>query len=445
MKFILFFGLILVMPVSGQAQRQLSYEEAVTIALQKNVDYKTQQNEVERSSAMRTQTIMGLAPALRLDADFYDRRGRQTIQNPETNQVEFLDVVSNNLNMSANASMPIFNGMNRIQSYRASQSNVRAQEFSLERTRQNTIFNVAQQYLQVLLSEELHTIATDNHRNQSENLRRIEGLVSVGALAIVDQYNQLAEVRRLESLMIRAKNTYENDKLVLAQTLQLEAGSEFILVRPKFSLDEILQQYLEVEELYQTALINRPDYNQQKELVMRNNRTVNGLRGTYFPSITAFYNYGSFYNSRIPFSRSDQLSTVNPYHFYGLSFTIPILSGFNTRTRVQTAKIDRENSLLQESNLKTVIYRDVKTAYQNFEAAKAGYASSTAQFEAATAAYKLEKERYELGLSAFFEFSQANNALLQGQAAKAQAEYTLMFQETILHYQIGLLKHEDPK
>jgi outer membrane protein len=96
--------------------------------------------------------------------------------------------------------------------------------------------------------------------------------------------------------------------------------------------------------------------------------------------------------------------------------------------------------MLQESNLKTVIYRDVKAAYQNFEAAKANYLSSVAQYEAADAAYKLAKERYELGLSTFVEFSQASNALILGQAAKAQSEYTLMFQETILNYQIGQLK-----
>jgi outer membrane protein len=438
-------GLIFLVSVSLQAQRQLTYEEAVKIALQKNVDFNVQHNEVDRAASQRMQSMMGLGPNLTLNSDFFDRRGRQQIQNPETNQVEFLDVISNNLQLSLNANLPVFNGLNRIQTFRASQSNYQAQQYGLERTRQNTIFNVAQQYLQVLLSEELYRIARDNHRNQEENLKRIEGQVEVGALAIVDQYNQLAEVKRLESLVISAKNTYENDKLVLAQTLQLEPGTDFMLVNPNFSVEEVMQLDINVEELYQTALSSRPDYNQQRSLVMRNTRSLWALRGSYLPSVSAFYNYGSFYNSRIPFTRSDQLAKVNPYHFYGLSLTMPILSGFNTRARVQAARIDRENSLLQESNLKTVIYRDVKTAHQNFEAAKASYLSSLAQFEAANEAYNLEKERYELGLSAFFEFSQASNALIQGQAARAQAEYTLMFQETILNYQIGQLKQEEIK
>jgi outer membrane protein len=427
------------------AQKILTYEEAVAIALQKNVDYQVQINELERTSFQRTQSLVAMAPNVSASGDIFDRRGRQQIQNPETNQVEFRDLVTDNLGMSINGSIPLFNGMSRIQTYRASQSRLNAQEHGVERSKQNTIFNVAQQYLQVLLSEELYTISTDNYRNQTENLKRIEGMVEVGALAVVDKFNQQAEVSRLESLMITAKNNYENDKLVLAQTLQMEPGTEFSLVSPYFSLEEMMGIKLDLDAMYQTAMNNRPDYMQQREIVEGNVKTLHALRGSYLPNISAFYTYGTFYNSFIPFARADQLSNVNPYHFYGFSFNIPILTGFNTRLRVQSARIDRENSILQENNMKTVIYREVKSAYQNFEAARANYGASLAQHEAAKNAYDLEKERYELGISAFFEFSQSSNALIQGQAAKAQAGYTLMFQETILNYQLGLLQTSDQK
>ncbi|MBX2946236.1 MAG: TolC family protein [Cyclobacteriaceae bacterium] len=439
MKFLLLTAFALTTSAAF-AQQTLTYQEAVTIALKKNVDFKVQQNEVERAQVQRTQSVMDMAPSLRFSADFFDRRGRQQIQNPETNQVEFLDVVSENIDARISANLPLFNGLNRIQTFRAAQSNVNAQEYAQERTRQTTIFNVAQQYLQVLLSEELYRIAQDNHRNQTENLKRIKEQVALGVLAGVDEYNQLAEVKRLESLMIRAWSNYESDKLILAQTLQLEPGLDFTLVNPGMDIGSILNLSVDLDELYQTAMASRPDYNQQKEIVLQRTRALSALRGTYTPSISAFYTYGSFYNSRIPFTLNDQLRTVNPYHFYGFSLNVPILNGFSTRSRVQSAKIDRNNSMMQESNLKTVIYRDVKTAYQNFEAAKAQYLAAQVQHEAANEAYNLEKERYELGLTAFVEFSNASNALIQAQAAKAQAEYTLMFQETILNYQIGQLK-----
>lgn len=444
MRFIILLTFVFVIG-SGYAQQILTYQEAVSIALERNVDFIIQQNEVERAQAQRMQSIMEMAPTLRFSADFFDRKGRQQIQNPETNQVEFLDVVSDNLDARINATLPLFSGLNRIQTFRANRQNVQAQQYGEERTRQTTIFNVAQQYLQVLLSEALYHIALDNHRNQTENLKRIEAQVEVGALAGVDKYNQLAEVKRLESLMIRAWANYEGDRLILAQTLQLEPGLEFKLVNPGVDIEYILSLSVDLDELYQTAMVSRPDYNQQKMQVTQSTRTLSALRGSYYPSVSAFYTYGSFFNSQIPFSLEYQMRSINPYHFYGFSLNVPILNGFSVRTRVQTAKIDRNNSLLQEKNLKAIIYRDVKTAYQNFEAAKAQYLAANVQHDAATEAYNLEKERFELGLSAFVEFSQANNALIQGQAAKAQAEYTLMFQETILNYQIGQLKLEEAK
>jgi outer membrane protein len=440
MKRIVLSAVVLGITLSVFAQRQITFEEAVAIALQRNVDYNVQANEVERALAQRTQTIMAMAPTLQISSDFFNRKGRQQIQNPETNQVEFLDVISENLDTRINASIPVFNGLNRIQTFRASQSNLQAQDYGKERVKQTTIFNVSQQYLQVLLSAELYHIAQDNHRNQTENLKRIEAQVEVGTLAPVDKFNQLAEVKRLESLMIRAWSNFESDKLILAQTLMLEPGTEYMLVNPGLPMESILVLTIDLDDLYQTALTSRPDYNQQRMLVDRNTRTVSALRGNYYPSISAFYTYGSFFNSRIPFSLQEQMRDVNPYHFYGFSLNVPILTGFTTRNRVQSAKIDRDNSVLQENNLKTLIYRDVKTAYQNFEAAKAQYLAAIEQHTAATAAYSLEKERYELGISAFVEFSQASNALIQAQAARAQAEFTLMFQETILNYQIGQLK-----
>lgn len=410
------------------------------MALERNVDLRTQGNAVDRANAQLMQAGAQMLPTAQIGGDLYARKGRQQIQNPETNQVEFVDVVSNNFGASLNTSLPLFGGLNRIQTFRAGLSNLRAQEYGEERAKQTVIFTVAQQYMQVLLSYELYIIAKDNLRNQSENLKQIQEKVELGALAPVDQYNQLAEVKRLESVAIRALNTYETDKLLLGQTLQLEPGIDFKVENPGFSVDEAIQLNVNLDELYETAIASRPDFKQQQLTVQSNSRTVNALRGNYFPTVSAFYNYGSSYNSQVSFTRNDQLFDINPYHFYGLSFSIPIFNGLNTRTRVQLAKVDLRNSELQHGNLKTTIYRDVKSAYLNFETAKTSYVSAVNQLEAASQAYNLEKERYDLGASSFFQFSQASNALILGQAAKAQAEYTLMFQETILNYQVGKLK-----
>jgi outer membrane protein len=424
---------------AGYGQRKITFQEAVDLALINNVEYRTQELETKRTDMQRWQGVAGMAPTLRLNGDFYERIGRQQITNPETDQVEFRDAKSQNIDLRINANMVLFNGLNRIQNFRASSSRLDAQKYALERSKESTIFNVAQQYLQVLLSEELYKIASDNYRNQLETLKRIEVQVEIEALAIVDKYNQLAEVRRFESLVIQSKNTFENDKAAFAQLLQLDPGLWFELETPDVDVQEILQDTVTLEELYQVAIGNRSDYRQQLKNLEATERTVWARRGNYSPTVSAFYTYGTFYNSTVPFARADQLRTVFPSHFYGLSFSVPIFGGLETRSAVQSAMIDREIAEIQERNQKTVVYRDVQTAYQNYLASKASYQASLAQLEAASKAFELESERYRLGASSFVELSQATNALVQAQAAKAQAEFTLLFQQTILHFQSGIL------
>jgi outer membrane protein len=425
--------------VAKAQEIQLTFQEAVNLALQTNVEYRIQENEYQRADMQRWQGLGNLLPNVRLTGDVYERIGRQQITNPETDQVEFRDAASQNIDLRLNASMVLFNGLNRIQTLLASHNRLIAQKHALERSRQSTIFNVAQQYLQVLLSEELYKIALDNYRNQQETLKRIEVQVDIEALALVDKYNQLAEVKRFESLVIQTKNTWENDKANLAQILQLSPGTDFQLVKPEVEVNSVLYESVSLAQLYQIALHNRPDYKQQMKTLEASERNLWARRGTYMPTVSAFYTYGTFYNSTVPFSRTDQLRTVFPSHFYGLSFSVPIFGGLETRSAVQSAKIDRNIADLNEQNQRSIIYRDVQTAWQNFEASKAGYYAASAQLEAASTAHELESERYRLGASSFIEYSQANNALVQAQAAYAQAIFTLIFQQTILNFQTGVL------
>ncbi|MDZ7773637.1 MAG: TolC family protein [Balneolaceae bacterium] len=61
--------------------------------------------------------------------------------------------MSNSINGSISASMPIFQGFNNILSLRQSESSRESQEANLERIKQTIIFNAASQYLQVLAKQ----------------------------------------------------------------------------------------------------------------------------------------------------------------------------------------------------------------------------------------------------------------------------------------------------
>jgi outer membrane protein len=67
---------------------------------------------------------------------------------------------------------------------------------------------------------------------------------------------------------------------------------------------------------------------------------------------------------------------------------------------------------------------------------------STDQLKAAELAFQLETERYNLGVTSFVDYANANRVYVQAKTDKAQAEYRLVFQKVVLEYAVGTLKTE---
>lgn len=439
---LLLAGVLLCFAWESRAQDTLriDFDEAVQRALQRNVDYRTQQNEVGRAQATATQSLFGLGPEVSISGDFFERKGRQQVTDPDDQSVRFVDVTSRNISLGLNASMVLFNGLNRIFTYRSSSNALRAQELGLESAKQQAIVTVTQQYMQALLSKELYLIALDNYRDQEESLKRIEGQVEVNARPMVDLYNQKAEVSRFKSLLIAAENTYKNDLATLAQSIQLEPSTPFVLDVPASELDALLAAEYDLESLYQTAMANRPDVRQQAFATKASSQSLWATKGGGLPTVSAFYNYGTFYNSTIPSSISMQLREVFPAHFYGLTVNVPIFSKFQNTATIQRAKVDYENAKLQDEAVKFTVYQEVLSAYNNVIASKASYYAAKDRLESASLALQLQKERYDIGAGSFVDYSQAVNSHLQAKAGLSQAIFSLKFQQIILDYQCGIIR-----
>jgi outer membrane protein len=98
---------------------------------------------------------------------------------------------------------------------------------------------------------------------------------------------------------------------------------------------------------------------------------------------------------------------------------------------------------LTRKNIEYQIRNDVVRASRNYDGAKKAYVVTVDQLKAAEMAFGLETERYNLGVTNFVDFINANRVFVQAQTDKAQAEYRLLFQKVLLDYAVGTLKVED--
>ena len=422
----------------AQDTLKLNFRQAVDLALEKNLDYQIQKNNLEITQKEKQVAMLSHFPTVGITSNLARQSGQQ-FQQVEgeivvTNVTN--DIVSGNLNVN----MPVFNSGRRILDTQSAKLALEAGEKGLERAKQQITFDVARLYLQVLLDKELLRIADENLENQKEVLRQIEGFVQAGLRTYSDQYNQQSEVARVESVKVDAEIALENDLWSLTEYLQLDPGivPDLEAVDPENGSREF--EGAGVPELYDIAVANRDDKLQQSLLKDSYKKDMQAFKAMLYPRINAFYNYNTFFTSLDERTLREQLLKIYPQNTLGFGLVIPIFSNFQTRLDVTRSKALYQNQILREKSVDRKVYQDVKLAHQNYQAALRKEINTRVQVLAAREASVAVQERFRLGLSTFVDLATANQQLVRSQADQAQAVYTLFFQDILMKYALGTLE-----
>lgn len=425
--------------ISAQNPSQLTFEEAIKIGLERNVLLKQQQNQLTVNQMQRNNSYAVILPSVSLTSTFQRQEGQQ----PNTLDGGLEDLKTNYFGAQFNGNLTLFNGLRGLNSIGQTNSQLMAQSYLVKRSQQDVLNSVAVQYLQVLLDQELLKIAEENLKSQTTLLEQMQGFFDVGTRAITDVYNQDALTKAAQVNLIRARNTLQNDKSILAQILQLNPAEDFQVVYPAFNEDLKQFQEMSLDSLVNVAMQNRADLEQLKYQVKANQYSYKSLASSFLPSLSLFGNYGSFYYSLIPSDFATQFRTVNPSLSYGANLNIPIFSRMQNKNQRAVALMQYKNAELNRQNLERTVKVDVQRARTNLINAIENLTASQTQFEAGEIALRTQKESYELGIAAQVALAQANQTFVQGAASKAQAEVTLIFQRIMLDYALGTLRVED--
>jgi outer membrane protein len=440
----LFILLIVITDFSfAQTTDKLSLKEAISIGLQNNVALGQAKNNLVATNFSKTNSLLQLTPSFNIQGSAGRNDGNTFI--PQEGRV--VNGVVDFVNATLNAEMPLFNGFNNVNTYLQNDKRNDAQINLVLRTEQDVIRNVSNQYLQCLVDQQLLTIQQKTLETQIQTYNQIKEQVVAGSRAEVDLYNQEFQVKNNEVLLIRAKNRLTNSKILLAAQLQIDPTINFELEEPAWDINLKDAELSDIEALKAIAIESRKDLAQAKANERASELGYKAARGTYFPNIVLFANYGSRYNydlgSSVNRSFDNQFLKDNTQLTYGTSFNIPIFGGFRTRSTTVRNKMDYENAkLTSKANLNTV-KSDVLQAYQNYLDAKSNFEATQAQLKSGELTYLLEKDRYELGASDIVALTLATQNYIRAQNEAANARYTLMFQHILLNYATGTLKFED--
>jgi outer membrane protein len=440
-----------------QAQvRVLTYEEAVRIALRNGILLNQQRNNLEFSQAQKAAAWASLAPNVNVTSTASRRSGNSF--NPNEGRV--INGVFDNFSVGINGNLTLFNGLNNFYTIRQADAGLDAQAYFVKRTTQDVINTVSTQYLTVLLDIELLKIAKENHEAQEKLLEQIKEQHRLGARSPVDEFNQDALTKGAELRAVLAEVKLENDKAFLAQTLLIDALEPFDVVKPNWDANVIGSENFSVDTLVTVAKQQRADYLRAVKNAEAQKFGMAASRSNMLPSLVAFGGFGSAYNyphvedsvvvggamvpnPNFPRPFDVQFRSDNVYKQYGLQLQIPLFNGLRNRATTIQQKILYKNNEILKQNLEMQIRNDVLRSVKTYEGQRKAFSVTHDQLAAAQSAFGLETERYNLGVTNFVDYTNANRALIQAQTDSAQAEYQLIFQKILIAYAVGTLVPED--
>ena len=159
--FILVFSTFYSILVTSQ-ELLLSYEDAISMALEQNIAIKQQKNQLKVNQAEKQQSIANFLPGINASGNGNRTDGRQW----SDEESAVVNTSIDRANYSIGTSMTIFNGLRNVYQLKQSNQLYIAQKKQVERSIQDVIFQASQQFLQILLDKELLLIAEKNFEVQ---------------------------------------------------------------------------------------------------------------------------------------------------------------------------------------------------------------------------------------------------------------------------------------
>jgi len=444
-----FIGLnFVIMSFSVYSQGNISYEEAVKIALENNLRIKQVSNDVKINKALKNVSKLNYLPQLSANSGGSITKGFQF-----SNQEQALvDQEISRLRVNLRADLVVFNGFSKHYDLKRNKKLLEAKVQELDQLKQDIVFETTQKYLQYLLDQEILSISKENERTNKLLFAQVSEFVKEGRRAGLDSISQSAIYERSKLDITNALNKLSVDKLDLLRTMAFDGAEakDINFIVPEWEIKLLDTLSYNSKELVQKSYLVRSDLQRlylEKEAQKQQGRFFKSRR---LPRASIFYRYGSEYISNRRRRNSDtsefedvpfrtQLFEENLVSQYGFNVNIPLFSNFNNKVNITRAKVDFENKDYEIDDLERKIALDIKNSTNNFHQLKKAYVIAQKASMAAQLSFEKQKELYDLGLGNLITLNIESQRNFRIKSEELQAKYTLLFQQKIIDYQVGTI------
>jgi outer membrane protein len=464
----LLFGMAL-----GAQTKKWTLKECVVHALENNISVKQSELDITAAEANQLAAKGNFMPSFNADASVTENTGLSF--NPVTNNAQTTTFLS--ASGSLVVGYTLFNGLRNVRQLQRAKIDILASQYRLDKMRDDISLFVANAYLQVLTNKANLEVLSSQNEVTKEQISRTQELVEAGVLPKGDLLEiDAASATELQNIA-RSENQVQISLISLAQLLLIKDYANFDISDEGYEIIDNNISTKSAEELIEAAKENRSEIKIAEQNVAIAQKDLQIAHGSYYPTLSAFFGYNTRYTNTTSFGQTidpdnpfslSQIGVVeatgqsvvaetpniisqeiDPDPFldqlygndgisYGLRLNVPIFNGFTTRSNVQRSKINmqRQEYVLEQTklDLESNVYQafvDAKGSLKSYEAAQKA-------LESQELAYQYGKDRYDVGLTNAFDFSQSKLRYDSAKIELNRAKYDYIFKLKVLELYFGI-------
>lgn len=431
------FVIIYIVPlfVQGQDSTKTHYtlEECIALALKNNADAQKSASSTELAKIDLNQAKARLLPSV----DGYISHGINTglVTDPITNTNISQNISSGSQQL--NASLTLFNGLNRLRTIRQQAYAYAAYQSDQQRVKDNLTMDVTLAYLQVITARDVLEQTKQQRDITKKQVERLTILNNDGAADPGEFYDLKGQFSGDQLAVLSAINTLQSNIVSLAQLLNIPYSDQLTFE----AIDQVPSAAVDMmnsEALFQRAASSLGVLKAAELSKKSAAYALKATRSLYFPTLSLGAGLDSRYsNSTVGRGTYWDQVQNNLGKGANISLSIPILGGLQRRMDVARAKIYLRNAEIDLENTKNNLQQQSAQVLFNLQTAKEKYQEQQKQVAAYKESFRIAEVQFEAGAINSVDYLQQKNKYDQANIGLTVAQYEWQLRQRIANYYNG--------
>lgn len=454
---------VCVAPLRAQNKQVYDLRRCIETAIENNIDIQLSELNVENADISYRQSLLNMAPNLSANGGQFYQSGRSI----DRFSNQFVQKTVGNSSAQLQSNWLLYAGGSLRNTIKQRKKTLEAAHLDYQQIQQNIALNVVLTYLQCQQNKESWAAQQSNTQNAVRETKRIEKLYKAGASNLGALLAAQAQEAQATSLEVQSKNQYLNSILSLKNLMRLDHTEMLQLADMTTAVPEYVEFPIEVNELIDSALSHRPDYQASSKRSESMLYALKAAKGALQPTLSVGANLSTVYSDNAIEITGAQISGTQPIGFvqgsgdiveaptfdystqtigfgtqmrdnfgqsFGATLSVPIFNRLQTQTNIAQSRLALIQSKWNQKQIKQAVINDVVNAQQTFNSAATNYQALRSNYEAQSKNLDFVQKQFNLGQVSFYEVQQTKNQERQAYQQMLSAKYEAALRDIILQF-----------